>query len=106
METDEKIQLLMSQALSDREGDGPLRDLAVGWRARVPLDPINIRSLADRGYGPTRLFRILLTNACSFSCDYCPMRAGRAIPRHALAPSSLADAFLTPTAAAGFRVSS
>jgi len=85
----------MSQALSDREGDGPLADLAAGSRARVPLDPINIRSFADRGYGPTRLFRILLTNACSFSCDYCPMRAGREIPRHALAPSSLAEAFLT-----------
>jgi predicted DNA-binding helix-hairpin-helix protein len=95
VETDEKIRLLMSQALSDREGDGPLGDLAVGWRARVPLDPINIRSFADRGYGPTRLFRILITNACSFSCDYCPMRAGREIPRHALAPSSLAEAFLT-----------
>jgi predicted DNA-binding helix-hairpin-helix protein len=95
VETDEKIRLLMSQALSDREGDGPLRDLAEGWRTRVPLDPLNIRSFADRGYGPTRLFRILLTNACSFSCDYCPMRAGRAIPRHALAPSLLADAFLT-----------
>lgn len=95
METDEKIRLLMEQALSDREGDGPLADLAAGWRTRVPLDPINIRSFADRGYGPTRLFRILLTNACSFSCDYCPMRAGRAIPRHALSPVSLADAFLT-----------
>ena len=95
VDTDEKIRLLMSQALSDREGDGPLADLAAGSRARVPLDPINIRSFADRGYGPTRLFRILLTNACSFSCDYCPMRAGREIPRHALAPSSLAEAFLT-----------
>jgi predicted DNA-binding helix-hairpin-helix protein len=111
METEEKIRLLMGQALSDREGEGldrPLRDLAAGFRARQPLDPINIRSLrvrgtarspaspdADRGYGPTRLFRILLTNACSFSCDYCPMRAGRSIPRHALSPESLADVFLT-----------
>lgn len=95
METEEKIRLLTEQAVSDREGDGLLRDLTAGGRARVPLDPINIRSLADRGFGPMRLFRILLTNACSFSCDYCPMRAGRAIPRHALPPASLADAFLT-----------
>ncbi|HEY6066788.1 MAG TPA: radical SAM protein [Thermoanaerobaculia bacterium] len=95
METDDKIRLLMAQALSDREGDGPLGDLAAGRRSRVPLDPINIRSLGDRGFGPTRLFRILLTNACSFSCDYCPMRAGREIPRHALSPASLAEAFLT-----------
>jgi predicted DNA-binding helix-hairpin-helix protein len=95
VDTEGKVRLLMSQALSDREGDGPLADLAAGFRAREPLDPINIRSFADRGYGPTRLFRILLTNACAFSCDYCPMRAGRAIPRHALAPDTLADVFLT-----------
>ena len=95
METEEKIRLLMSQAVSDREGIGPLADLASGLRAREPLDPINIRSLADRGFGKTRLFRILLTNVCAFSCDYCPMRAGREIPRHALAPSRLADVFLT-----------
>jgi predicted DNA-binding helix-hairpin-helix protein len=95
MDTEEKIRLLMSQALSDREGNGPLRDLTEGRRARQPLDPINIRSLADRGFGRTRLFRILLTNACAFSCAYCPMRAGRDIPRHALTPDALADAFLT-----------
>ena len=94
METEEKIRLLMSEAVSDREGVGPLADLASGLRAREPLDPINIRSLADRGFGKTRLFRILLTNVCAFSCDYCPMRAGREIPRHALAPSTLADVFL------------
>jgi predicted DNA-binding helix-hairpin-helix protein len=95
METDEKIRLLTSQALADREGAGPLSDLASGRRARVPLDPLNIRSLPDRGFGPSRLFRILLTNACSFSCDYCPMRAGREIPRHSLGPDALARVFLT-----------
>ena len=95
METDEKIRLLTSQALSDREGNGPLADLAAGLRTRVPLDPINIRSLPDRGFGPTRLFRILLTNACAFSCDYCPMRTGREIPRHSLGPDALAQVFLS-----------
>ena len=95
METDEKIRLLTSQALTDREGSGPLADLAAGRRTRVPLDPINIRPLPDRGFGRTRLFRILLTNACAFSCDYCPMRAGREIPRHSLGPDALAQIFLT-----------
>jgi len=95
METDEKIRLLTAQAVSDREGSGPLADLARGRRTRVPLDPFNIRSLPDRGFGPSRLFRILLTNACAFSCDYCPMRAGREIPRHSLGPDALARAFLT-----------
>ena len=48
--------------------------LALSGAVDVQLDPINIRPLPDRGYGPTRLFRILLTNACAFDCDYCPMR--------------------------------
>ena len=95
METTEKIRLLMSQALSDQEGNGSLRDLAAGLRARQPLDPINIRSLSDRGYGRSKLFRILLTNACVFSCSYCPMRADRSLPRHALPPAALAEIFIT-----------
>jgi len=95
VETEKKIRLLMSQALSDQEGNGSLRDLVGGFRAREALDPINIRPLPDRGFGASRLFRILLTNACSFSCDYCPMRAERALPRHALSPATLAEAFLT-----------
>jgi predicted DNA-binding helix-hairpin-helix protein len=95
MDTEQKIRVLMSQALQDQEGNGSLKELSEGWRARVPLDPINIRSLSDRGFGKTRIFRILLTNACSFDCAYCPMREGRDLPRHALPPATLADAFLT-----------
>jgi predicted DNA-binding helix-hairpin-helix protein len=94
METDDAIRLLMSQALADQEGNGSLKGLAAGGRARSALDPINIRPLPDRGFGATRLFRILLTNACSFSCDYCPMRAPRDLPRHALSPGKLAEVFL------------
>ena len=95
MDTDEEVRVLMSQALPDQEGNGSLRALATGERARQALDPINIRPLADRGFCAGRLFRILLTNACAFSCDYCPMRAGRDLPRHALAPAALAAIFLT-----------
>lgn len=94
-DTDEKVRLLMAQALDDQDGSGSLRSLASGGRKRSPLDPINIRPLPDRGYGASRLFRILLTNACAFSCSYCPMRAGRDLPRHALAPGALAEIFLT-----------
>ena len=47
------------------------------------------------GVGNRRIFRILLTNACRFSCDYCPMRAERDLPRHALEPASLARLFMT-----------
>lgn len=96
MEIEAQVRILMAGALEDREGAGSLQDLAQGLRARQPLDPINIRPLAAReGFPASRLFRILLTNACSFSCSYCPMRAGREIPRHALAPAVLARVFLT-----------
>ena len=95
MDSDARIRSLMNQALVDQEGNGSLRALAAGERTRHPLDPINIRPLPDRGFGPTRLFRILLTNACAFDCDYCPMRASRDLPRHALAPAALAQVFLT-----------
>lgn len=59
------------------------------------LDPINIRDLIVPGVGNRRIFRILLANACRFSCDYCPMRAERDLPRHALEPASLARLFMT-----------
>src|SRR5664280_2598604 len=58
-------------------------------------DPITIRDLIVPGVGNRRIFRILLTNACRFSCDYCPMRAERDLPRHALEPASLARLFMT-----------
>ncbi|MEO8431951.1 MAG: radical SAM protein [Acidobacteriota bacterium] len=95
MDTHEKIRSLMEQALSDHEGSGSLRALASGERTRDALDPINIRTLGNRGFGGTRLFRILLTNACAFECDYCPMRASRELPRHALEPRALAEIFMT-----------
>lgn len=85
----------MAQALTDQEGAGHPGRWGYGWRARHPLDPFNIRHLADRGFGTTRIFRILMTNACAFQCAYCPMRAGRDLPRHALEPSELARVFMT-----------
>ncbi len=95
MNIEGKIRILMAQALPDQEGHGSLRELAGGQRKRQALDPINIRGLADRGFGKSSLFRILLTNACAFDCSYCPMRASRELPRHALAPAALADIFMT-----------
>ena len=94
-DTEQKIRILIAQAGADADGNGDPEIGASRFRARQPLDPFNIRNLSDRGFGATRIFRILLTNACAFDCAYCPMRAGRELPRHALSPAVLADAFLT-----------
>jgi predicted DNA-binding helix-hairpin-helix protein len=40
------------------------------------------------------LLRILMTNACSFNCHYCPMRRDRPIPRTLLKPDELVRIFL------------
>src|SRR5260221_9039444 len=84
--TEEKIRVLMEQAGDDRDGSGGVSAGA--------LRPINIRTLSDRGFGRTKVFRILLSNACVFSCAYCPMRAGRDLPRPALSPEKLAEIFM------------
>jgi predicted DNA-binding helix-hairpin-helix protein len=62
---------------------------------KVMLDSIDIRDLIVPGVGNRRIFRILLTNTCRFACDYCPMRAERDLPRHALEPAGLARLFMT-----------
>ena len=104
VEIEDQVKALMAEALDDREGRadrqapapaGSLRSLADGGRPRQALDPINIRDLIVPGLGNRKIFRILLTNACRYSCDYCPMRAERDLPRHALEPAQLARLFMT-----------
>ena len=85
LSTEEKVALLMRQAGDDREGDR--------FGGAGGLNPLNIRTLTH-GFGTTRIFRILLSNACAFSCDYCPMRSGNDVPRHAIEPEKLASIFL------------
>ena len=40
------------------------------------------------------LLRILMTNACSYNCHYCPMRRDRNMPRTLLKPEELVRIFL------------
>jgi predicted DNA-binding helix-hairpin-helix protein len=40
------------------------------------------------------LLRVLMTNACSFNCHYCPMRRDRSMPRTLLKPEELVRIFL------------
>src|SRR5512141_1820843 len=110
VEIEEQVRALMADARDDRDARGggverrtgsreesvaSRRRLAGSAAPRSALDPINIRDLIVPGVGNRRIFRILLTNACRFSCDYCPMRAERDLPRHALEPASLALLFMT-----------
>jgi predicted DNA-binding helix-hairpin-helix protein len=38
--------------------------------------------------------RVLMSNACSFSCGYCPLRAGREVRRAALTPEEVGEGFM------------
>jgi predicted DNA-binding helix-hairpin-helix protein len=87
----QKLDTLMSLASDDRDGTPPRLRHA---REAGALGPLNIRSLRP-GAGPrTRLLRILMTNACSYNCRYCPMRRDRELPRTLLKPEELVRIFL------------
>jgi predicted DNA-binding helix-hairpin-helix protein len=86
-----KLDTLMSLAAHDREGLPPrLRHT----REAGALRPLNIRTLHPRAGLRTSLLRILMTNACSFNCHYCPMRRDRPMRRALLKPEELVRIFL------------
>ena len=91
VDLDQKIDILMSLATDDREGLPPrLRHTKeVG-----ALRPINIRNLRPAPGMRMSLLRILMTNACSYNCYYCPMRRDRPMPRTLLKPEELVRIFL------------
>ena len=86
-----KLDILMSLAADDREGLPPrlrhTKDVGA-------LRPLNIRTLRPRAGMQTTLLRILMTNACSYNCHYCPMRRDRPMPRTLLKPEELVRIFL------------
>jgi predicted DNA-binding helix-hairpin-helix protein len=66
------------------------------WKlTKRALDANDLRDLIVPGLGNRRIFRILLTTACQYSCDWCPMRAERDLPPAALEPAKLARLFMT-----------
>src|SRR3954463_7537360 len=106
MDLDNKIALLMSLAATDQEG-GPGRDPSMPLPPRLrhatevgALRPLNLRTVRSGGPRPrqTTLLRILMTNACSFNCHYCPMRRDREMPRTLLKPEELVRIFLAARA--------
>lgn len=103
-----KIDILMALATDDRDGPPSANRTARGAdptsHALPPrlrnasavgaLRPLNIRRVRPGGGAPTSLLRILMTNACSFNCHYCPMRRDRNLPRTLLKPEELVRIFL------------
>jgi predicted DNA-binding helix-hairpin-helix protein len=88
---EQKLDLLMSLAADDRDGVPPrlkhTRDVGA-------LRPLNIRNLRPAPGTRMSLLRILMTNACSYNCHYCPMRRDRPMPRTLLKPEELVRIFL------------
>ncbi|MBL0939159.1 MAG: putative DNA modification/repair radical SAM protein [Gemmatimonadaceae bacterium] len=99
MDTETKLDILMSLAADDHEGR-PGSDVVLPPRLRNmrkagALRPFNLRDVRVGSSGPkAKLFRILMTNACSFNCHYCPMRRDRELPRTLLKPQEMVRIFL------------
>lgn len=98
MGLEQKLGLLMSLAGDDRE-TGMGRPSSRPPRLRHAdevgaLRPLNIRQVRRGGGMRVPLLRILMTNACTFNCHYCPMRRDRAMPRTLLHPEELVRIFL------------
>ncbi|HEU4647477.1 MAG TPA: radical SAM protein [Gemmatimonadales bacterium] len=95
----DKLSILMSLAADDRESAADPRPPATlpprlrNAAAASVLAPLNLRNLRV-GSGRRRLLRILMTNACSYNCHYCPMRRDRNLPRTLLKPAELVRIFL------------
>ena len=101
MNLEQKLETLMSLAADDREGT-PGNAVATLLPPRLrnaskagALRPLNIRNVRIGANGPrARLLRILMTNACSLNCHYCPMRRDRNLPRTLLRPDEVVRIFL------------
>ncbi len=99
MNLEAKLDILMSLAADDHEGR-PGSGTVLPPRLRNaahsgPLRPLNIRNVRVGANGPRAgLLRILMTNACSYNCHYCPMRRDRELPRTLLKPQEMVRIFL------------
>ena len=99
MDLETKLDILMSLAIDDQDGtpnvSSALPPRLRNFRAAGALRPLNLRTVRIGANGPsTQLLRILMTNACSFNCHYCPMRRDRTLPRTLLKPAEIARLFL------------
>jgi putative DNA modification/repair radical SAM protein len=96
MPIERKIEILMTMAGDDREAGQtmPLPPRLRHTKDVGALRPLNFRTVSAGRGRRTTLLRILMTNACSFNCHYCPMRRDRNMPRALLKPHELVRIFL------------
>ena len=88
---EQKLDILMALAVDDHDGLPPRLSHTKSVGA---LRPLNIRNLRPASGMKMSLLRILMTNACSYNCHYCPMRRDRPMPRTLLKPEELVRIFL------------
>jgi predicted DNA-binding helix-hairpin-helix protein len=105
MSLDRKIELLMSLAGDDRDASPSMALPSTQLPPRLrhanevgALRPLNFRTVRTGRGRRTTLLRILMTNACSYNCHYCPMRRDRNMPRALLKPQELVRIFLAARA--------
>lgn len=98
-----RLNILIRLAAADHEGSGgPGGDSATMLPPRLrnagaagTLGPFNLRNVRiGAAQKRATLLRVLMTNACSFNCHYCPMRRDREMPRTLLKPAELVRVFL------------
>lgn len=94
MDLSQKLTLLMSLAADDHETGAVLPPRLRNTDRLGALRPLNIRDVSARYGMRTSLLRVLMTNACSLNCHYCPMRRDRDLPRTLLKPEELVRIFL------------
>ncbi|NOT07535.1 MAG: putative DNA modification/repair radical SAM protein [Gemmatimonadales bacterium] len=94
MSLGQRLDLLISLAAADQDDAGALPPRLRNAGSSGAIGPLNLRTVRP---GPGRkmtLLRVLMTNACSFNCHYCPMRRDRELPRTLLKPAELVRIFL------------
>ena len=101
MTLEQKLDILMTLATDDHDSSGassgPVQTLPPRLRHTKEvgaLRPLNIRTVRPGNGMRVPLLRILMTNACSYNCHYCPMRRDRKLPRTLLKPEELVRIFL------------
>ena len=82
---EDRLEALGRDGMADREGAaaGPPSAPKGALTGVVPVQGPGGRRLP--------LMRVLMSNACSFSCGYCPLRADRKVRRAALAPEEVGE---------------